>query len=64
MLLPPFWLLTVRGCLLWSGLPRVNLLEASLGKEPPPGGVDEWALELFAPGVVEAPLSYCVTLVA
>lgn len=34
------WHLTITGCLLWHGLPQVNLLEASLdGKEPSPGGL-------------------------
>jgi hypothetical protein len=56
MLLPSFWHFIIRGCLLWCGLPRVSLLEASLAyKEPPPGGANKWALEPFAPGVGEVP---------
>lgn len=43
------WHFTTRGCLPLCGLPRVNLLEASLvHKEPlPPRGTDEWAWKPF-----------------
>jgi hypothetical protein len=44
------WLLAFKGCLLRCGLPRLNLLEASLAvKEPRSSEANEWALEPPAP---------------
>ena len=61
------WHLTVRGCLLWHGLPRLNLLKASLAmKELPPEGL---AIGPWSPLPLELVKSFvllchagCVTL--
>lgn len=59
------WHLTVTGCLLWHGLPQVNLSRGFLGWEGASAwGANEWALEPTSPGIgeVACPIVYCMTL--